>query len=101
MRRPIEINFGQGEVYCEGGTLEGFSDILQQFTGMKNKNGSDYYEGDIVTYAGASKGVGDIVWCEDGFVINAKDGNDKVYLPLYKARDIIGNIYENPELLNV
>jgi hypothetical protein len=77
--------------------------VLQQYTGLKDKTGREIYEGDIyeVEYFGW-KAV--VEWDEDnarflGFTIGAER---KI---VYVGREpqpvkIIGNIYENPELLN-
>ena len=79
--------------------------ILMQYTGLKDKNGKEIYEGDIVknlehghvfsvewgieneSYAGWSG-----VWQGKTFVAPLYNG------PLVNC-EIIGNIYENPELL--
>jgi uncharacterized phage protein (TIGR01671 family) len=88
--------------------------VLMQSTGLKDKNGILIYEGDIVTehLLRATK-LGEInyeiVWWSDyhGFAITSlsDDGSEK-YIHEMRSKDgisknleIIGNIYENPELL--
>jgi uncharacterized phage protein (TIGR01671 family) len=65
----------------------------QQFTGLKDKNGKEVYEGDIVDYGnGRNKVVEFIDGC---FCICGITAMPKL-MTLYP---VIGNIYENPELL--
>ena len=69
---------------------------LMQYTGLKDKNGKEIYEGDIVkNYIGQ---VGTIIWVKKtcGFEIDMKCiGRHGIQ----KRLEIIGNIYENPELI--
>ncbi len=83
---------------------------IMQYTGLKDKNGKEIYEGDIIQ---SKKGINAIVSYpenQSGFFIrwrniyNAKR-KSHYFKPLIWAirRDefkIIGNIYENPELVD-
>lgn len=76
---------------------------LMQYTGLKDKNGKEIFEGDILLYLRKSKRI---VSYKNGAFIRYY-GNYNEYL-LYDSfiedgyltdYEVIGNIYENPELL--
>lgn len=124
----FEMN-GEGELECrwdgefteshvlDGGTL----DNLMQYTGLKDKNGVEIYEGDIVRFTNSidevDNEVGKVIWeqSECNFVAQYKTTNRvrqeengttiTIYLisnETYREDveyEVIGNIYENPELL--
>ena len=77
--------------------------IPMQFTGLEDKNGKEIYEGDIVKslFRGEDKEViGEIIWVDGGFFIGYKEFKDDMYAwAFYKVMEVIGNIYENKELL--
>lgn len=68
-------------------------DIVMQYTGLHDKNGKEIYEGDIVD---TPYDKSYIRWERGGFVF-ANDGNDGLFC--MDESEVIGNIYENPELL--
>jgi len=75
---------------------------LMQFTGLKDKKGIDIYEGDILENPKNKTSV--VVWTLNGYFAESKKDDRITSFPvsLYFVEniEIIGNIYENPELLN-
>lgn len=78
---------------------------LMQYTGLKDKNGKEIYEGDIIETKNSYKFV--VKWNDycamwaldgiEGFMMKLPDGS---ILPQNECCKVIGNIFENPELLN-
>jgi uncharacterized phage protein (TIGR01671 family) len=94
---------------AEDGEVVSLDDVtLLQFTGLKVKNGKEIYEGNVAL-------VGDTKWevrwdNEDaGFWFFSSAGQKQLFGTVEAARlnigltcdeaEIVGNIYENPELL--
>ncbi len=71
------------------------------FTGLQDKNGKEIYEGDFF-HMGDKKLLHIVVWHDTGFM-GKQNGAYGSYVGLLHWRDrieVIGNIYETPELLN-
>ena len=102
------ISWLEDELYCIGDGITymvSAEDLeLMQSTGLKDKNGKEIFEGDILDYKGRKALVR---WHGSyaSFIYRFVDELQKrktEWKPLYLAYmkcEIIGNIYENPELL--
>lgn len=75
--------------------------VLCQFTGLHDKNGREIYEGDVVqTYNGKHKGPRvEIAYLEHSFCMREEPDDSRMDCVWYFNIEVIGNIYENPELL--
>lgn len=70
--------------------------IVQFFTGLKDKNSKDIFEGDIIKVEGCYLAV---IYDEKLAAFIAKNGWDDYLYALYKKAEVVGNIFETPHLL--
>ncbi|ALA46864.1 YopX family protein [Streptococcus pneumoniae] len=123
MYQPNEVMVGNGDIWIiDEDSVAGEwivnNDIhLMQSTGLKDKNMVEIFEGDVISRNSGMPSVvkfGKWIYEEDfgykikniGFHLNSSYDDDESfqamdYEDIRKNYEIIGNIYENPELLEV
>ncbi|HEM5461010.1 TPA: hypothetical protein U1628_000224 [Streptococcus suis] len=70
---------------------------LMQSTGVFDKNGQEIFEGDVVNIFGEK--LSKIYYSEGAFCVEVLNGGTPLHVYLSEHLEIIGNIYENPELV--
>ena len=119
IHRPTAVCIGESHPSCiwvpaadpDDSTkiFEVSTETVCQYTGLTDKNGRKIFEGDIVVFADffndeIHRGV--VYWCDLAFWFDCTEteGDEGIYSLAYISANIlevIGNIYDNPELLGV
>jgi len=80
------------------------SELVMQYTGLHDKDGKEIYEGDILGWMCGGVGQGDGTPAKsevyfDRYKFAVRTGRTSFGWKLSQAAEVIGNVHENPELL--
>ena len=85
---------------------EGKRFVLSQYTGLKDKNNREIYEGDVIKAISFARWIGVVEYSDENqaFIFDDLDkkyrGKSTVFMNQFDdGFEILGNIYENPKLL--
>lgn len=106
--KNIHSGYSEANTECLDGTIIEEPDwdniIVMQFTGLKDKNGKEIYEGDIINQSPQGADIPMVVQWKEGQYFNKEcevHGWIMPYAHFFRGGkvEILGNIYENPELI--
>lgn len=103
-----EMKYGQAGRLITHAEMAPDKYVLMQSTGLKDKNGVEIFEGDVVITSKGAIGYVAYLQQEAGFVVVLKKSDYRLghrntgeSYDVATAHEVIGNIYENSELLEV
>lgn len=92
------------KIYCAdvNRLIDVKEETVGQFTGLHDKNGKEIYEGDIVKIKYRDEDIGKVIYEHNGFTVDVMNMDrfyGRVHL-LEKFTEVIGNVFENGDILN-
>ena len=95
-------HYANGEVTIRqpetGYEIAVFPETIGQFTGITDRNGKKIFEGDILK-TNEADWVGKVEFKHSAYIISDDNGGYSTY-PDFSKCEVIGNFFDNPELLN-
>ena len=110
--RSYLCNLGECKMHylnlTEGGTYRLKNGTIMQWSGLRDKNGKEIYEGDVLKIDG--RGLYEVLYSPPAFTAKRPGSSKLYYLNSFSteidmddlivdALEIVGNIHENPNLL--
>lgn len=98
-----QTNYSGTYLWFQGRWIEVITETVRQYTGFADKNGTKIFDGDIISFFNGEDNTNyEISWNNNQYVVSNND-DEKDVLDDFVCENsiVIGNIYDNPELLEV
>lgn len=104
MKDVIFINWYDGYLWVDETPMTGHKlpiegTPLMQFTGLLDKNGKEIFEGDVIYSDQWTPTTYQVAFDQNTFYIAGADLHECADIKYAEKFELIGNIYENPDLL--
>lgn len=96
--------YARGRIFCNDGIYHIDPETVDEFAGFKDVDGVEIYEGDILQNDEYPEEIGKIINENNCWLVEWFDIDDKTclcWLLDNTPQKVIGNIHDNPELLEV
>ena len=98
-------NYSDIKLTCsmpDGSGFKPYDFELMQYTGLKDKNGVEIYEGDVVEWSDG-KLLSEVYWDQADVAFSLRCNGESWFLnddSMLCGMEVVGNIYENHELVD-